>query len=146
MQGRSKLHPWRGGFRFARGNYHCRNNQKVTKTFTCIRKSSLICKADSLAILRCQAHLENCKANQHKIPASATGICSILLELYQFIRMSRTTHHHPRELQEIFLNWKKIRSPRYHRYCNNLRIEGYVCQTCIPCWYHLFDNGSSSPM
>lgn len=59
--------------------------------------------------------------------------------------MSRTTYHHSRELQEIFLNWKKIQNPCYHRYRNNLQIEGYVCQTCIPCKNHLFDNGSSSP-
>lgn len=59
--------------------------------------------------------------------------------------MSRTTHHCHRELQKIFLNWKKIQNPHYHRYHNNLQIEGYVCQTCIPWKNNLFDNGSFSP-
>lgn len=71
------------------------------------------------------------------MPTDATGIYSILLEFCQFIQMSGTKHHHHRELQEIFLNWKKIQNPRYPWYYNNLQIEGWVCQKCIPYKNHL---------
>ena len=145
MDGHLKYHPWRKGSDIAHENCHCRNNQKVAKFSTCIRKSSPVYKADLLVTPRCQVPPENCKAISHKTPASTTGICGILLELDPFIWMSRTTHHHHKELQEFFSNWKKIQNPHYHRYHNNLQIEGSVCQTCIPCKNHLFDNRSSSP-